>query len=99
MERVRLTSQMNAVERVLASSHGVRGEARRLASANADLSNLYRDLVTPQPRQVPKPLVFLRKEPNIYVHNREESWDLAGCVLLQGIKRPKCYPIVPRRRL
>lgn len=98
MERVRLTSQMNAVERVLATSHGVRGEVRRLASANADLSNLYRDLVTPQPRKVPKPLIFLRKEPRIYNHNREESWDLSECVLLQGIKKPKCTRLVARRR-
>lgn len=105
MERVRLTSHMNAVERVLATSHGGRAEVRRLASANADLCSLYRDLVTPQPRKAPHPVeflkkevVFLSKEKRKYGHSREDSWDLAGCVLLPGTRKPKCARLVARRK-
>lgn len=98
MERVRLTSHMNAVERVLATSHGARSEVRRLASANADLCSLYRDLVTPQPQKVPQPVVFLRKEAWKWGHSREDSWDLAGCVLVPGNRKPKCTRLIARKR-
>lgn len=99
MQRMRLTSQLTAVERVLATSHGVRAEVRRLASVNADLNSLYRDLTTPIPRETPLPMVVNVKKEKVFLGaGRQESMDLVGCVLLPGTRKPKGNRLLLRNR-